>query len=90
MRGLDGEMEVLDYSGACHERIASVTDVSRWDHYKASFGKSIAAYLESIRRAEPPPIPGAAGLEELRFEAALKRSAAEHRWVDLEEEFPIR
>ncbi len=89
MRDLDGELEVLDYSGTSHERIASVTNVSRWDHYKASFGKSVAAYLESIRRNEPPPIGGDAGLEELRFEAALKRSAAQRRWVELDEEFPV-
>lgn len=89
MRDLDGEMEVLDYAGSVHERIAPITNSSRWDHYGASFGKSLDAYLGSIRRAEPPPVSGAAGLEELRFEAALKRAAAQRRWVDLEAEFPL-
>jgi len=89
MRDLDGEMEVLDYSGTCHEIIAPNTNASRWDHYKASFDKSVGAYLESIRRSEAPPISGDAGLQELRFEAALKRSAAQRRWVDLEAEFPV-
>jgi len=89
LRDLDGEMEVLDYAGACHERIAPIANASRWDHYGASFGKSVAAYLETIRQDAPPPIGGDAGLQELRFEAALRRSAAQRRWVDLEEEFPI-
>lgn len=89
LRDLDGEMELLDYAGACHERLAPITNSSRWDHYGASFGKSLAAYLESIRGQQPPPIGGAAGLEELRFEAALKRAAAQRRWVDLAEEFPV-
>lgn len=89
MRDLDGEMEVLDYAGSVHERVASITNVSRWDHYKASFAKATGAYLDSIRQNAPPPVSGAAGLEELRFEAALKRSAAQRRWVDLEDEFPM-
>jgi predicted dehydrogenase len=89
MRDLDGEMEVLDYDGTCHERTASSANVSRWDHYRASFDKSIGAYLDSIRNGQPPPISGQAGLEELRFEAALRRSASERRWVDLPAEFPV-
>jgi len=89
MRDLDGTMEVLDYRRPFHEVHAMTRDTSRWDQYRASFRKSIEAYLESIRNGEPPPVPGVAGLRELQFEAGLKRSAAEGRPVNLTEEFPL-
>ncbi|MCB0187667.1 MAG: hypothetical protein KDE31_25535, partial [Caldilineaceae bacterium] len=62
---------------------------SRWDQYRASFGKAINAYLDTIQQGTPPPVPGLAGLQELQFEAALKRSIAEQRPVVVAEEFPI-
>jgi hypothetical protein len=34
-------------------------------------------------------VPGLAGLEELQFEAALRRSIAEGRPVEVQEEFPL-
>jgi myo-inositol 2-dehydrogenase / D-chiro-inositol 1-dehydrogenase len=88
-RCLDGDLEVLDYSTKRHETLSVTRNTSRWDQYRASFGKSIAAYLESMRRGEPPPVPGQAGLDELRFEAALRRSVRLGRAVQVQSEFPI-
>ena len=39
--------------------------------------------------AEAPPVPGMAGLQELQFEAALKRSIAQGRPVDVAREFAV-
>jgi len=91
LRGLDGDLEVLDYAadGKHHELYSVTRNTSRWDQYKASFGASIKAYLESLRAGTPPPIPGVAGLQELQFEAALRRSAHSGRPVDVQEEFPL-
>jgi hypothetical protein len=49
----------------------------------------LAAYLDTIRRNEPPPVPGMAGLEELQFEVALRRSIEQKRPVDVQGEFPL-
>jgi predicted dehydrogenase len=89
MRDLDGDLEVLDYRSARQVTHALSRDGSRWDQYQASFGKAIAAYLESVRSGLPAPVPGVAGLRELQFEAALKRSIREARPVVLEQDFPI-
>jgi predicted dehydrogenase len=89
LRCLDGDLEVLDYSTKRHEILSVTRNTSRWDQYRASFGKSIAAYLESLRRGEPAPVSGQAGLEELRFEAALRRSVRLGRAVQVQQEFPI-
>ncbi len=89
MRDLDGDLEVLDYRSARQVTHALARDGSRWDQYQASFGKSIAAYLDSVRSGLPAPVPGVAGLRELQFEAALKRSIREARPVLLEQDFPI-
>ena len=88
LRGLDQEMELLDYAGDVHEVITPSRETSRWDKYDASFHKSVSAYLETVRSATPPPVPGIAGLLELQFEASLKRSIAEQRPVVSDEEFP--
>ncbi len=82
-RGLDGDLEVLDYSSKRHEALALTRNTSRWDQYRASFGKSVGAYLESLRTGAPPPVPGEAGLLELQFEAALRRSIRARRPVDV-------
>lgn len=87
LRCLDGDLEVLDYSTKRHEVLSITRNTSRWDQYRASFGKSIGAYLESLRRGEAAPVPGSAGLEELRFEAALRRSVREGRPVQVAREF---
>ena len=42
-----------------------------------------SAYLESLRQGQSPPVPGIAGLQELQVEAAIKRSIAQQRPVDL-------
>ena len=89
MSGLDGELEVFDYGNGCRETYSITHNSSRWDWYKASFEKSITAYLKSIRTANPPPVPGKSGLEELQVEAALRRSIREGRPVILEKEFPL-
>ena len=89
MRDLDGEMEVLDYRTGRHERHSLPFDISRWDQYRASFGKAINAYLDSVRDGAPPPIPGVAGLQELQFEAGIKRAIASGATVDLGEVFGL-
>lgn len=89
LRDLDGDLEVIDYRTRRHELHALPRDVSRWDQYRASFGKSLDAYLASIRTGTVPPVPGIAGVRELQFEAGIKRSLAENRPVYLAEELPL-
>jgi predicted dehydrogenase len=89
LQDLDGDMEVMDARGSEVERFGIGRHRSRWDQYTASFGKSLAAYLESIRRGQPPPVPGMYGLLELQVEAGLRRSAAQARPVVLDDEFPL-
>ena len=89
MRGLDGELEVFDYSGNCGETYGITRNTSRWDWYKASFEKSITAYLDSVQGGTPPPIPGEWGLRELQVEAAMRRSIRECRPVVLNDELPL-
>jgi predicted dehydrogenase len=88
-RDLDGPLEVHVPGSRYAETHALIGHHSRWDQYQASFEKSLAAYLASIRNGEPPPVPGMAGLEELQFEAALRRSVREQRPVDVAREFPL-
>ena len=88
-RDLDGDMEILDARSGRHEVHAIPRDRSRWDQYNSSFAKSIVAYLQSIRQGQPPPVPGAAGLQELQVEAAIKRSIARNRPIDLVAELPL-
>jgi predicted dehydrogenase len=89
LRDLDGDLEVINYRTRRHEVHALPRDVSRWDQYRASFGKSLDAYLASIRAGTPPPVPGVAGVRELQFEAGIKRSLAMGRPVTLAEELPV-
>ena len=89
MRDLDGEMEVIDYRTRRHERHNLPYDISRWDQYRASFGKAINAYLDSVREGAPPPVPGMAGLRELQFEAGIKRAIATGATVELEGAFGL-
>lgn len=86
---LDGPLHVFDNASRYSETYNLVGNYSRWAQYAASFEKSLAAYLESIEQGAPPPIPGAAGLEELQFEAALRRSIAQGRPVEVQAEFPL-
>ncbi|MEZ4727188.1 MAG: hypothetical protein R3E79_08660 [Caldilineaceae bacterium] len=90
LRDLDGDLELIDYASERHTVHALSRSVSRWDQYRASFGKAINAYLDTVRAGTPPPVPGLAGLQELQFEAALKRSIAQDRPVMVTEEFPIQ
>jgi predicted dehydrogenase len=89
MQDLDGDLEIMDSRRQDHERYGIARGRSRWDQYTASFGKSIAAYLDAIRGGLPPPVPGLAGLLELQVEAGFKRSIAQGRPVRLAEEFPL-
>ena len=89
MRDLDGEMEVIDYRSGLHQTHSLPWDLSRWDQYRASFEKSIDAYLDSVRAGTAPPVPGMAGLQELQFEAGMKRSIASGAPVILENDFPL-
>ncbi|MBI5831652.1 MAG: Gfo/Idh/MocA family oxidoreductase [Armatimonadetes bacterium] len=87
---LDGPLDVYDNATRYRETHELIGNHSRWEQYSASFGKSLAAYLQSIRDGVAPPVPGVAGLQELQFEAALRRSAAERRPVDVTTEFPLK
>jgi predicted dehydrogenase len=87
---LDGPLDVLDNERRYSSAHTLIGNHSRWDQYKASFEKSLDAYLDSIRQGQSPPVPGLAGLEELQFEAALRRSIAEGRPVDVQGEFPLQ
>lgn len=90
MRDLDGDLELIDYANERHITHALSRNVSRWDQYRASFGKAINAYLATVREGAPPPVPGLAGLQELQFEAALKRSIAQGIPIHLADTFPIQ
>lgn len=87
---LDGPLEIHDNRSRYRETHELIGNHSRWQQYTDSFGKSLAAYLQSIRDNTPPPVPGLAGLQELQFEAALRRSAAEGRPVDVAKDFPLK
>lgn len=89
LRDLDGDLELIDYATGQHEIHALSRNVSRWDQYRASFGKAINAYLATVRENTPPPVPGLAGLRELQFEAAIKRSIGQGKPVLVTEEFPL-
>ena len=86
---LDGPMEVFDAATRYSETYALYGKRSRRDQYNESFEKSLDAYLDSVQRNAPPPVPGTAGLEELQFEAALRRSVEQKRPVDVQGEFPL-
>ena len=86
---LDGPLETYDHAMRYKESLGLIGNHSRWDQNRASFEKSLAAYLESLRQGTPPPVPGLAGLEELQFEAALRRSIAEKRPVKVQEELAL-
>lgn len=86
---LDGPLDVYDNTRRYRETHTLIGNYSRWAQYGASFEKSLAAYLESIQQGAPPPIPGAAGLKELQFEAALRRSITRRCPVNVQSEFPL-
>ena len=86
---LDGSMDVFDKTTRYCETHTLMGNHSRWEQYGGSFVKSLTAYLDSIRQNQPPPVPGIAGLEELQFEVALRRSIEQKRPVDVQSEFPV-
>jgi predicted dehydrogenase len=87
-RGLDQDMEILDYNSDVHEIFYPSRKSSRWDKYGESFEKAVAACLESIRNGTPPPVPGIAGLLALQFEVSLRKSIEERRPIVPSEDFP--
>lgn len=89
-RGLDGDMELLDYGTNHHQTYGLTRHTSQWDQYNRSFEQATGAYLDSIRAGVEPPVPGIAGLRELQFEAALKRSIRLRQPVRVQEAFPLR
>jgi predicted dehydrogenase len=90
LRGLDGELELLDYrAGGVAERVMPSHTSSQWVCYERSFARSLEAWLAAIRSGAPPPVPGEAGLHELRFEAAIARSIRLGRRIKLKQELPI-
>lgn len=88
-KDLDGSLDIYDNKARYRETHALLSHYARWAQYSASFENSLAAYLDSVAKGVPPPVPGLAGLEELQFEAALRRSAAQQRPVDVQREFPL-
>ncbi|MDF1512785.1 MAG: Gfo/Idh/MocA family oxidoreductase [Anaerolineae bacterium] len=86
---LDVDLRVYETNTRYAESHTVTGHHSRWDQYKISFEKSLGAYLESLRKGTLPPVPGTAGLEELQFEAALRRSITLQRPVDVQKEFPL-
>ena len=58
LRDLDGDVEVLDHAEGRSELHAIPKDKSRWDQYRASFARSVVAYLQSLRNGEAASGPG--------------------------------
>lgn len=86
---LDGPLELIAGDEGLTERFNLGYPSSRGPLYDRSFQRSVAAYLETLRAGTAPPIPGLAGLQELQFEAATRRSIAEGRSVNMKKEFPL-
>ncbi|MDF2726152.1 MAG: dehydrogenase [Paenibacillus sp.] len=86
---LDARLTLYREGASFSESFAILPDKSRWAQYDASFERSLEAYFLALRNGETPPVTGLDGLAELQFEAALRRSAASGRAVDLEAEFPL-
>lgn len=85
---LDGPLTVLSGEGGVIERLEPSAHASRWERYTASFAAALDGYLASVRADAPPPVPAHAGLDELRFEAAVRRSVATGRPVFLADDVP--
>lgn len=89
LRDLGGPVEVLDDARGTNRTASFLDDDARWAPYAESFKQALRAYLESLRAGQPPPVPGVDGLRELQVEAAIRRSIAQKRPVNLAEEFPL-
>ena len=90
MRDLDGEMEVIDYRTGRHERHNLPYDVSRWDQYRASVRQGDQRLPgQCARWWRRRRFPELAGLQELQFEAGIKRAIGTGATVGLEEAFAI-
>jgi len=86
---LDSQLTLYHEDSHFGETSFLIPDKSRWIQYAASFENSLTAYFHAVRNGEPPPVSGQDGLAELQFEAALRRSAATGKPVEIEKEFPL-
>lgn len=86
---LDSQMTLYQEGADFGESFSIMPDKSRWHQYNASFKHALEAYFHALRGGETPPVSGLDGLAELQFEAALRRSAASGKTVELESEFPM-
>ncbi len=86
---LDAEVKIRRENSSYIETQVLLSAGSPWIQYGESFVKSIEAYLASVEKRSPPPVPAREGLRELQFEAALRRSAATGKPVEIEKEFPL-
>jgi len=86
---LDANLSIQMKESHHAETYSLCPNFSRWNQYSDSFAKSLEAYLDSIIRNVPPPVTGINGLEELQFEAGIRRSAALRRPVNVQEEFSL-
>lgn len=85
LEDLDGELRIYRQNSDYVETHRLGLHHSVWDKYSQSFKKALAANLDAIDNGQPLPVPVDAGLYELQFEAALKRSVRERRPVDFDE-----
>lgn len=66
-----------------NEVIAWSQPVTAWrSDFQTTFERSIAAFAESVRSGEPPPVSGWDGLRELEIDAAIFESAETGGWVE--------
>lgn len=86
---LDGQLVLFKEGDDYRQTYSLSANISRWNQYSASFRASLAAYMDAIEAGKPVPIPGLAGLKELQFEAAFRRSAATLKAVNVKQDFPL-
>jgi predicted dehydrogenase len=87
-RGLDGDMETARLRQERARVLRHQPPVVPLGLYNQSFGKSANAYLDAVAKGNPPPVPGLAGLRELQFEAAMRKSIRTGLPVTPDTDFP--
>lgn len=86
---LDGGVELLTEGNPYVESMTLGGDKSRWDRYSASFSSALDAHFAARAAGTNNAVPMIDGLQELRFEAAIRRAARTGQVVDVEKEFPF-
>lgn len=86
---LDVESHSFDAATGRHSSTRLGAGDSRWSTYSRSFVSSVTAYLDAVRADAPAPVGLDAGLQELQVEAAIARSIATGRVIDVQREFPL-